>query len=40
MACALARDAGVRSDESDFDDQNLVPVYSTEEVVDECETRL
>ena len=38
VACALARDAGVWSDDSDFDEQDLVPVFTTGEVVDSFET--
>lgn len=38
LACALARDAGVWSDDSDFDEQDLVPVFSTGEVVDSFDT--
>lgn len=38
VACALARDAGVWSDDSDFDEQDLVPVYSTSEVIDSFDT--
>jgi predicted nucleic acid-binding protein len=39
VACALARDAGVWSNDSDFDEQDLVPVYSTREVIDAFDTR-
>lgn len=39
VACALARDAGVWSDDSDFDEQDLVPVYSTTEVIEGFDTR-
>lgn len=39
VACALARDAGVWSDDSDFDEQDIVPVYSTSEVIDEFDMR-
>ncbi|WP_255195670.1 PIN domain-containing protein [Halorarius litoreus] len=38
VACALARDAGVWSDDSDFDDQDLVPVFTTGEVVESFDT--
>ena len=38
VACALARDAGVWSDDSDFDEQDLVPVYTTSEVVELFDT--
>lgn len=34
VACALAREASVWSDDSDFDEQDLVPVFSTSEVVE------
>lgn len=33
LACALARDAGIWSDDTDFDQQELVPVYTTAEVI-------
>ncbi|MEF8785507.1 MAG: PIN domain-containing protein [Haloarculaceae archaeon] len=39
VACALAREAGVWSDDSDFDEQDLVPVFSTNEVVSSFDTR-
>jgi predicted nucleic acid-binding protein len=39
VACALARNAGVWSDDSDFDEQDLVPVFTTGEVVESFETR-
>jgi predicted nucleic acid-binding protein len=38
VACALARDAGVWSDDSDFDEQDLVPVFTTSEVIESFET--
>ncbi|MFC6835690.1 PIN domain-containing protein [Halomarina ordinaria] len=38
VACALARDAGVWSDDSDFDEQDLVPVFTTSEVVELFDT--
>jgi predicted nucleic acid-binding protein len=38
VACALARDAGVWSDDSDFDDQDLVPAFTTSEVIQSFET--
>ncbi|MFB6105745.1 MAG: PIN domain-containing protein [Halobacteriaceae archaeon] len=39
VACALAHNAGVWSDDSDFDDQDLVPVFTTGEVVESFDTR-
>ena len=39
IACALARDAGVWSDDSDFDEQDLVPVFTTSEIVESFDTR-
>jgi predicted nucleic acid-binding protein len=38
VACALARDAAVWSDDSDFEEQNLVEVHSTTDVVESFET--
>jgi len=38
VACALAREAGVWSDDSDFDEQDLVPVFTTGEVVESFDT--
>lgn len=38
VACALACEASVWSDDSDFDEQYLVPVYSTSEVVTSFDT--
>lgn len=38
VACALARDAGVWSDDSDFDEQDLVPVFTTSEVFESFDT--
>ena len=38
VACALARDAGVWSDDSDFDEQDLVAVFTTSEVIESFET--
>ena len=38
VACALAREAGVWSDDSDFDEQDLVPVFMTGEVVESFNT--
>jgi predicted nucleic acid-binding protein len=39
VACALAHNAGVWSDDSDFDEQDLVPVFTTGEVVESFDTR-
>lgn len=39
VACALARDAGVWSDDSDFDEQDLVAIFTTGEVVETFDTR-
>lgn len=38
VACALAREAGVWSDDSDFDEQDLVPVFRTGEVIESFDT--
>ena len=38
VACALAREAGVWSDDSDFDEQDLVPVFTTGEVIELFDT--
>ena len=38
VACALARKAGVWSDDSDFDEQDLVPVFTTGEVIELFDT--
>lgn len=38
VACALGCDAGIWSDDSDFQEQNLVPVFTTSEVVDSFDT--
>lgn len=38
VACALGCDAGIWSDDSDFDEQDLVPVYTTSEVIDTFDT--
>ncbi|MFC6988456.1 PIN domain-containing protein [Haloplanus sp. GCM10025708] len=37
VACALARDAGLWSDDSDFDAQDLVSVFTTSEVIESFE---
>jgi len=39
LACALARDAAIWSDDSDFDEQDLVETYSTTDVIDSFDTR-
>jgi predicted nucleic acid-binding protein len=38
LACALTVDAGIWSDDDDFREQGLVPVYSTADVIDAFET--
>jgi len=38
LACALASDAAIWSDDSDFDEQNLVETYSTGDVIDSFDT--
>lgn len=38
LACALCRDASIWSDDSDFTEQDLVPVFTTSEVVDSFDT--
>lgn len=38
LACALGRDAAIWSDDADFDDQDLVPVFTTEAVVKSFDT--
>lgn len=38
LACALAHDADVWSDDSDFREQDLVQVHSTDEVVESFDT--
>jgi len=39
LACAIATEAAIWSDDSDFDEQNLVGTYSTGDVIDSFETR-
>ena len=39
LACAIACDAAIWSDDSDFDEQDLVETYSTSEVINSFETR-
>lgn len=38
LACAVATDAAIWSDDSDFDEQSLVDVYSTSDVIDSFDT--
>ena len=38
LACAIACDAAIWSDDSDFDEQDLVETYSTSEVINSFET--
>jgi len=39
VACALATDASIWSDDSDFDEQDVVETYSTSDVVASFDTR-
>ncbi|ELY54144.1 Nucleotide-binding protein, PIN domain-containing protein [Natronococcus amylolyticus DSM 10524] len=39
LACAIASDAAIWSDDSDFDEQSLVETYSTSDVVASFDTR-
>lgn len=39
VACALATDAAIWSDDTDFDEQAVVDTYSTSDVIDAFETR-
>ena len=39
LACAIACDAALWSDDSDFDEQDLVETYSTSDVINSFETR-
>ena len=39
VACAIATDAAIWSDDSDFDEQNIVETYSTSDVINSFETR-
>ena len=39
VACGLAEDAAVWSDDTDFDEQTLVETYSTSDVIDSFDTR-
>jgi len=38
LACAIANDAAVWSDDSDFDEQKVVKTYSTSDVIDSFDT--
>ncbi|MFC6764309.1 PIN domain-containing protein [Natrinema soli] len=38
LACAIASDAAIWSDDSDFDEQNLVETYSTSDVIGSFDT--
>ncbi|MCU4719427.1 PIN domain-containing protein [Halapricum hydrolyticum] len=38
LACAIVRDAAIWSDDSDFDEQDLVETYSTSEVINSFDT--
>ncbi len=38
LACAIATDAAVWSDDSDFDEQNLVETYPTSDVINSFDT--
>jgi predicted nucleic acid-binding protein len=39
LACAIACDAAIWSDDADFDEQDLVEAYTTSDVIDSFETR-
>jgi len=39
LACAIACDAAIWSDDSDFDEQGLVEAYTTSDVINSFETR-
>ncbi len=39
LACAVANDAAIWSDDSDFDEQSMVETYSTIDVINSFETR-
>lgn len=39
LACAIATDAAIWSDDSDFEEQYLVETYSTGDVIDSFDTR-
>ncbi len=38
LACAVSRDGAIWSDDSDFDEQNLVETYSTNSVIETFDT--
>ena len=38
LACAIASDAAIWSDYSDFDEQRLVETYSTSDIIDSFDT--
>lgn len=38
VACAIEREAGIWSDDTDFEEQDLVPVFTTNEVLDAFDT--
>jgi predicted nucleic acid-binding protein len=39
LACAIASDGAIWSDDSDFDEQNLIETYSTSDVIESFDTR-
>lgn len=39
VACALAKDADVWSDDTDFEEQDVVETYTTNDVIDSFDTR-
>jgi predicted nucleic acid-binding protein len=39
LACAIACDAAIWSDDSDFDEQDMVEAYTTSDVINSFETR-
>ena len=39
LACAIASNGAIWSDDSDFDEQDLVETYSTSDVIDSFDTR-
>ena len=39
LACAIANDAAIWSDDADFEEQNLVETYSTGDVINSFDTR-